>query len=144
MLKHISTKTMAVAVFLLCVAVTAQAASKQKICPLMIEEEIDTEEFITFKGVKVFTCCDSCKKLWSKNPEYFAVVCQEQAPQLKAVASKKIKPMKQLFCPVHTDTRVHPKSTSMEYKGEKIYFKNNRALNRFKTNSANDEKNLPK
>ena len=133
-----------VATFFVGFVVTTQAAPKQTICPLMIEEEIDEEEFIIYKGVKVFTCCGTCKKMWKQNPDYYAVVSVKQAPQLAAVASKKIKPMKQLFCPVHTDTRVHPKSTSMEYKGEKIYFKNNRALNRFKTTSAKYEKNLPK
>jgi len=33
--------------------VTTQAAPKQTICPLMIEDEIDEEEFILYKGVKV-------------------------------------------------------------------------------------------
>ncbi len=86
--------------FLLACSAQAKEASKQTICPLMVEDEIDVEEFVTFKGVKVFMCCGSCKETWDKNPEYFAVVCQKQAPQLKAVASKKIKPLKQLFCPV--------------------------------------------
>ena len=131
-----------IAAFFVGVVVTAQAAPKQKICPLMIEDEIDEEEFIIYKGVKVFTCCGTCKKMWTQNPEYFAVVCQKQAPQLKAVASTKIKPMKQLFCPVYSDTRVHPKSISMEHKGNKIYFSKKRAMDRFKANPAKYEKNL--
>ena len=142
MLKHVLTKTLMVAAFVLGIAVTAQAAPKQTLCPLMIEDEIDEEEFIIYKGVKVFTCCGTCKKMWTQNPEYFAVVCQKQAPQLKAVASTKIKPMKQLFCPVYSDTRVHPKSISMEHKGNKIYFSKKRAMDRFKANPAKYEKNL--
>jgi YHS domain-containing protein len=142
MLKHVFTKTLIVAAFLMGIAVTTQAAPKQKLCPLMIEDDIDEEEFIIYKGVKVFTCCGSCKKLWKQNPDYFAVVSVEQAPQLKAVASKKIKPMAQKFCPVYTDTRVHPKSPSIEFKGKKIYFCKTRAVTRFKANTAKYEKNL--
>ena len=142
MLKHVFTKTLIVVAFLMGIAVTPQAAPAQKICPLMIEDEIDEEEFVVYKGIKVYTCCGTCKKLWSQNPDYYAVVSVEQAPQLKAVASKTIKPMAQLFCPVYTDVRVHPKSPSMEYKGKKIYFKNDRGMGRFKMNPAKYEKNL--
>ena len=131
-----------VAAFFVGVVVTTQAAPKQTICPLMIEEEIDEEEFLIYKGVKVFTCCGTCKKMWKQNPDYFAVVSVKQAPQLAAVASKKIKPMKQQFCPVYNDTRVHPKSLSMEHKGQKIYFSKKRAMDRFKANPAKFEKNL--
>ena len=131
-----------VVVFFVGLMVTAEAAPKQKICPLMIEDEIDEEEFLIYKGVKVFTCCGTCKKMWKQNPDYFAVVSVKQAPQLAAVASKKIKPMKQLFCPVYSDTRVHPKSLSMEHKGKKVYFSKKRAMDRFKANPAKYEKNL--
>ena len=144
MLKHVFTKTLMVAALFLGIAVTSQAATKQKICPLMLEDEIDEEEFVVYKGVKVFTCCGSCKKMWKQNPDYFAVVSVEQAPQLKAVASKTIKPMAQRVCPVYNDTRVHPKSLSMEYKGKKIYFCKKRAMDRFKANPAKYEKNLKK
>ena len=142
MLKHFFMNTLVVATFLMCTAVTIQAAPKQALCPLMIEDEIDEEEFLIYKGVKVFTCCGTCKKMWKQNPDYFAVVGAKQAPQLKAVASKTIKPMKQLFCPVYSDTRVHPKSLSMKHKGQKIYFSKKRAMDRFKANPAKYEKNL--
>ena len=131
-----------VATFFVGFVATTQAAPKQTICPLMIEEEIDEEEFIEYKGVKVFTCCGTCKKMWKQNPDYYAVVSVKQAPQLAAVASKTIKPMKQQFCPVYSDTRVHPKSLSMEHKGQKIYFSKKRAMDRFKANPAKFEKNL--
>ena len=131
-----------VATFFVGFVVTTQAAPKQTICPLMIEEEIDEEEFLTYKGVKVFTCCGTCKKMWKQNPDYYAVVSVKQPPQLAAVASKTIKPMKQQFCPVYSDTRVHPKSLSMEHKGQKIYFSKKRAMDRFKANPAKYEKNL--
>ena len=142
MIKRVFTKTLVMAAFLAGVTMTVESAPKQTICPLMIEDEIDEEEFLIYKGVKVFTCCGTCKKMWKQNPDYFAVVSVKQAPQLAAVASKKIKPMKQLFCPVYSDTRVHPKSLSMEHKGQKIYFSKKRAMDRFKANPAKYEKNL--
>jgi YHS domain-containing protein len=117
-------------------------APKQTLCPLMVDTEIDEEEFIIYRGVKVFMCCGSCKKIWRQNPDYFALVGTKQASQLKAVASKTIKPMRQLFCPVYTDTRVHPKSPSIEYKGNTIYLSKARAVTRFKANPAKYEKNL--
>jgi hypothetical protein len=39
-------------------------APKQTLCPLMVDTEIDEEEFIIYRGVKVFMCCGSCKKIW--------------------------------------------------------------------------------
>ena len=128
---------------LLVCSALAQEAPKQTMCPLMVDDEIDVEEFVTFKGVKVFMCCGSCKETWAKNPEYFAVVCRKQAPQLKAVASKKIKPLKQLFCPVYANHRVHPKSLSIEHDGKTIYFSKKRAVSRFKANPKKYLKNLP-
>jgi len=108
----------------------------------MVDTEIDEEEFIIYRGVKVFMCCGSCKKIWRQNPDYFALVGTKQASQLKAVASKTIKPMRQLFCPVYTDTRVHPKSPSIGYKGNTIYLSKARAVTRFKANPEKYEKNL--
>ena len=129
--------------FLLTCSALAQEAPKQTLSPLMVDDEIDLEEFVVFKGVKVFMCCGSCKETWDKNPEYFAVVCQKQAPQLKAVASKKIKPLKQLFCPVYANMRVHPKSLSIEHQGRTIYFSKKRAVSRFQANPKKYLKNLP-
>ena len=117
--------------FLLVCSALAQEATKQALCPLMVDDEIDLEEFVVFKGVKVFMCCGSCKEMWDKNREYFAVVCQEQAPQLKAVASKKIKLLKQLCCPVYANVRVHPKSLSVKHDGKTIYLSKKRAVARF-------------
>ena len=108
----------------------------------MVDTFIDEEEFIIYRGVKVFMCCGTAKKMWKYNPDYFAVVGAAQAPQLKAVASKTIKPMKQLFCPVFTGFRVHPNSPFIEYKGKKIYLCKTLAVSRFKSNPKKYEKNL--
>ncbi len=108
----------------------------------MVDTYIDEEEFIIYRGVKVFMCCGTAKKMWKYNPDYFAVVGAAQAPQLKAVASKKIKPMKQLFCPVFTAFRVHPKSPFIEHKGKKIYLCKTLAVSRFKSDPKKYERNL--
>ena len=144
MLKRVFTGSLVAMVLLLGITASAADLPKQKTCPLMIEEEIDLEDFetVTYKGVKVLTCCSTCKKMWAQNPDYFAVVSVKQAPQLAKVASKEIKPMKQLFCPVYTDTRVHPKSPSIEFKGKKVYFCKDRAMKRFQANPAKYAKNL--
>ena len=141
-MKKLISKVPVMAAIMVGFVVNTQAAPKQTVCPLMIEDEIDVEEFLVYKGVKVFMCCGSCKKMWTQNPDYFAVVGQKQAPQLAAVASKDIKPMKQQFCPVYTDTRVHPKSPSIEHNGKKIYFCKTRAVTRFKSNPEKYLKNL--
>ena len=143
-MKTLASKLFTIATLLTGLALNTQGSDKQKLCPLMVEDEIDVEEFVTYKGVKVFVCCGTCKKMWALNPAYFAVVSQKQAPQLAKVASKEIKPMKQLFCPVYTDTRVHPKNPFIEHNGKKIYFCKTRAVTRFKSNPAKYEKNLPK
>ena len=143
-MKTLASKLFTIATLLTGLTLNTQGADKQKLCPLMVEDEIDIEEFVTYKGVKVFVCCGTCKKMWALNPDYFAVVSQKQAPQLAKVASKEIKPMKQLFCPVYTDTRVHPKNPFIEHNGKKIYFCKTRAVTRFKSNPAKYEKNLPK
>ena len=56
------------------VVVSTQAAPKQTLCPLMVDTFIDEEEFIIYRGVKVFMCCGTAKKMWKYNPDYFAVV----------------------------------------------------------------------
>ena len=33
------------------------AQAENKICPIMIEDEIDQEEVVEFEGKKVFFCC---------------------------------------------------------------------------------------
>jgi hypothetical protein len=141
-MKKLISKALVMAAIMVGSVFNLQAAEKQTHCPLMIEDEIDAEEFLVYKGVKVFMCCGTCKKMWTQNPDYFAVVARKQAPQLAKVASKEIKPMKQLFCPVYTDTRVHPKSPSIEHNGKKIYFCKTRAVTRFKSNPEKYLKNL--
>lgn len=116
--------------------------TKQKFCPLMVEDPAELDTYVEYKGVKVYLCCSSCKRQWKENPDYFAIVSIKQAPQLKAVARKDIKPLKQQFCPVYTDRRVHPEGPSLMHNGKKIYFSKERALERFKSSPERYLKNL--
>lgn len=65
---------------------------------------------------------------------YMVIKDAAKAPQLAAVAPKDIKPLAQLFCPVYTDRRVHPKSLALVQNGRTIYFSRERARERFQEN----------
>ena len=54
-------------VFSLC----SPMAQEQKLCPLMIEDEVDPEEFVEYKGKKIYMCCGSCVKKFKKDPDYY-------------------------------------------------------------------------
>ena len=99
-------------------------AEKQVKCPIFVDDEIDEEEVVEYKGKKVYMCCGTCVKEWNKNPDYYAKVAQSMkiAPQLANFDLKNIKLMPQRFCPLRNDRVVHPDSPSITFKGKKIYF----------------------
>ena len=99
-------------------------AAKQVKCPIFVDDEIDEEEVVEYKGQKVYMCCGTCVKEWNKNPDYYAKVAQSMkiAPQLANFDLKNIKLMPQRFCPLRNDRVVHPDSPSITFKGKKIYF----------------------
>ena len=67
-------------------------AQEQKVCPLMIEDEIDPEEFVEYKGKKIFMCCGSCVKKFKKAPEYYVKLTSKLLPQIdKSLLDSKIK-----------------------------------------------------
>ena len=82
MLKRVITGALLAMIMMLGVNASAADLPKQKICPLMIEEEIDLEDFeiVVYKGVKILMCCSTCKKMWAQNPDYYAVVSVKEAP----------------------------------------------------------------
>jgi len=99
-------------------------AEKQKLCPIYVEDDIDTEEFVNYKGVKVYMCCGTCVRAWEKNPDYYAKVSQvmKTVPSLMDIDLSKVKLLKQRFCIARPDRVVHPDSPNVTYKGKKIYF----------------------
>ena len=56
-MKKLISNVLALTAMMVGLTITLEAAAAQKMCPLMIEDEIDVEEFLVYKGVKVFVCC---------------------------------------------------------------------------------------
>lgn len=98
----------------------------QVMCPVMVETEIDEEEYVEYEGVKIFMCCGSCTKAWKKNPKYYlkAALSLKLLPQFGDMSKQlaDVELMKQRFCPLRSECIITPESPSVEYKGKKIYF----------------------
>lgn len=113
---------------------TSLYAGDQTLCPIMIEDEIDEEEVIEYKGKKIYMCCGSCAKAWEQNPDYYAAAAKSLKknllPQLKDIDLSHVKLMPQRFCVLRNDTIINPKSPSVTYKGKKIYFFKERDIER--------------
>lgn len=116
-------------VFLFWVLGVAQLfAEDQTLCPIMIDDEIDEEEVVLYKGKEVFMCCGSCAKAWRQNPDYYAKAALEVGgenmllPQLEGVDLSHVKLMKQRFCPLRKTAVVGPESPFVMYQGKKVYF----------------------
>ena len=114
-------------------ALCSGIAQEQKICPLMIEDEIDPEEFVEYKGKKIFMCCGSCVKKFKKAPDYYVKLTSKLLPQIdKSLLDSKIKIIEQKFCMVYPDRVVSPKSYVHEHGGKKYYFWSSTAIRKFK------------
>tara|TARA_Y100001934_G_scaffold241731_1_gene296952 strand:- start:314 stop:763 length:450 start_codon:yes stop_codon:yes gene_type:complete len=110
--------------FLFLLSINVLFAEKQILCPIFVEDEIDEEEVVEYKGQKIFMCCGTCVKEWNKNPDYYAKVAQtmKSVPQIAKIDLTAVKLMPQRFCPLRNDRVVHPGSPSVNFKGKKIYF----------------------
>ena len=77
-------------------------AQEQKLCPLMIEDEVDPEEFVEYKG-KIYMCCGSCVKKF-KRIQITVKLTSNLLPQIeKSLLNKKVKLIEQKFCMVYED-----------------------------------------
>ncbi len=115
---------------------TAQDGKKvQKFCPVMTQDEIDPEasEAVTYMGVKVYLCCDTCVARWKRDPAAYA-----DPALIPGLAGKKLPPrdILQAYCPVYPDKRVSSKDPSATYMGVKVYFWNDAARKRFEADPA--------
>jgi len=128
--------------FLMCAAamlamsVLGRADEKNEKCPLMVSEDIDEEQLIEYEGVKVYFCCQHCRKIWNRNQKYIIKASLELLPQFEDLAEKlelgKVELLAQRFCPVNPTHLVTPDSPTVEYKGEKIYFWDDEAVEKWK------------
>ena len=131
-----SFRMFAAAVVLMGMSVPVWADEKNEKCPLMVSEDIDEEQLIEYEGVKVYFCCQHCRKIWNRNQKYIIKASLELLPQFEDLAEKlelgKVELLAQRFCPVNPTHLVTPDSPTVEYKGEKIYFWDDEAVTKWK------------
>jgi len=111
-------------------------AQDNKKCPIMTDDDIDTEETVEFEGVKVGLCCGKCAKMWGKNAKYYIKASPNLLPQFKGMEAKlgldKITLLSQKFCPIKTKSLICPDSPTVDYKGVKVYFFDQRGADKWK------------
>ena len=120
------------------------APKVQQYCPIMTGDEIDPEksESVTYKGVKIYLCCDACVAKYKRDPA--AYLDPKIVPGLAGVELPK-RDIEQAYCPVLKDRKVSSRDPSTTYKGVKVYFYNDLAKQRFEKNPERyaDPKLLP-
>lgn len=106
--------------------------AEQKFCPVMTKDEIDPEhsEYETYKGVKVYLCCDTCVSKYRRDPA--AYLDPKFVPALAGLELPK-RGIEQQFCPVYRDKKVSEKDPSATYKGVMVYFYNDTAKKKFES-----------
>ena len=109
--------------------------AENTICPIMVGDEVDEEEFVEFEGKKVFMCCGTCSKLWDKSPKYYIKVMGDVLPQFKGMEEKlgldKVELLPQKFCAVYPDRVVTPESPKVEFQGKTVYLFSKGAVRRW-------------
>lgn len=102
----------------------------QKFCPVMTKDEIDpnASKFETYKGVKIYLCCDTCVAKYRRDPA--AYLDPAFVPALAGLELPK-RGIEQQFCPVYRDKKVSEKDPATTYQGVKVYFYNATAKARF-------------
>ncbi len=106
------------------------AADNEK-CPMMINEDVDAEKAVDYKGNKILMCCGKCEKAWNAatdaGKDYWVKAAIEDGvlPQFKGkekdLGLDGVKLMEQRYSVVSYKTIVTPESPTVEYKGKKYY-----------------------
>jgi YHS domain-containing protein len=135
-MRHFVMSAMFAALVFVAPAGLAQDGKKvQKFCPVMTQDEIDpnASETVTYMGVKVYLCCDTCVARWKRDPAAYA-----DPKLIPGLAGKQLPPrdIQQAYCPVYSDKRVSSKDPSTTYMGVKVYFWNELARKRFEMEPA--------
>lgn len=122
----------------------ADEKATQKFCPIMTTDEIDPDNSVsvTYMGVKVYLCCDTCKAKWNRDPAAYA-----DPKFIPGLAGKKLpkRAIEQEYCPVYKERKVSEKDPFVMYKGVKVYVFNGVAKQRFEKDPERyaDPKILP-
>lgn len=122
--------------FLSGVLASAEEAPANKHCPMMTEDETESEHQVDFKGTPVALCCGKCERIWNADPKaaaYYVKVSTELGllPQFKgkekALGLDTIQLLPQRYCPINQKSLITPSSPSVDYRGVKVYFFNDKA-----------------
>lgn len=106
-------------------------------CALMLDDDIDPEEYSEVLGKKIEFCCGSCVKAFDKATAYYikavpALGEKFSAAEKKELGVDKVELLEQRFCPIYNDRIVNPESKTIEYNGKTIYFWSSSAQRRWK------------
>ena len=106
-------------------------------CALMLEDDIDPEEYSEVMGKKIEFCCGSCVKAFDKATAYYIKAVPALAEKFtdaekKELGVDKVTLLDQRFCPIYPDSIVNPESKTIEYNGKTIYFWSSSAQRRWK------------
>ena len=106
-------------------------------CPLIINDEVDTEETVTVEGKRIDFCCGSCVKKFTANKAYYIKAVKYlndlfTPEQRKKLGVDEVVLLQQRRCPIYPDRIVNPNSPTVEYKGMTIYFWSSSATRRWK------------
>ncbi|MCW1915070.1 hypothetical protein OJ996_15900 [Luteolibacter sp. GHJ8] len=120
-------------------AFAADAPANNK-CPMMTEDEVEEDNEVEFKGVPVALCCGKCSKIWEADEKvaaYYVKVATELGllPQFKGKEKElgldTIELLPQRYCAIHQKSLISPSSPFVEYQGQKVYFFNDKAKQRW-------------
>lgn len=122
---------------LLSLFATSSMLAVQTKCPLMINDDVDTEETVTVEGKQIDFCCGSCVKKFESNRAYYIKAVKYLndlfTPEQRAkLGVDEVVLLQQRFCPIYPDRIVNPNSPTVEYKGMTIYFWSSSATRRWK------------
>lgn len=109
----------------------ASAADTNAKCPMMTDEDADSEKPVDFKGNTILMCCGKCEKAWNAATDagkaYWVKAGIEEGtlPHLKGKEKElgvdTVQLMEQRFSVISYKTIVTPESPTVEYNGKKYY-----------------------
>ena len=106
-------------------------------CALMLEDDIDPEEYSEVLGKKIEFCCGSCVKAFDKATAYYIKAVPALAEKFSDAEKKelgvdKVVLLEQRYCPIYPDRIVNPECKTEEYNGKTVYFWSSSAQRRWK------------
>ena len=108
------------------------AGEKNEKCPLMVTDDVDSEQLVEYEGVTVLFCCQLCRKRFNANPKYVIKASLDLLPQFEPLKAKleldKVKLLPQRFCPITRTHLVTPDCPTVNYKGVLVHLWDDKAV----------------